>query len=558
MSATHPSVRPATAPSTGSSRLGLWRGGHVELAGEQALLEALRDVRRAVWIVRTPEGPALADGGTVSTETLTRGSADTTDLLPVAAVAPPLHPQDLGDPGFRADLGLRYAYVAGAMANGIGSTAIVEAMGRAGMVGFFGAAGLALDEVSAAIDRLQAGLPDGPYGFNLIHSPAEPALEAAVAELYIRRGVRLVSASAYLGLTLPLVRYRTHGIHRDAEGRVVAPNHVLGKVSRVEVASKFLAPPPDEMLAELVRSGDLTEDQAEMARTIPVAQDLIAEADSGGHTDNRPALALLPTLLALRDRLATEHGYAMSLRVGAAGGIATPDSAAAAFAMGAAFVLTGSVNQACVEAGTSDVVRQMLAAAQQADVCMAPAADMFEMGVKVQVLKRGTMFAMRAQKLFEIYRSRASLDELSAAERDQLERMIFRQDLASVWRDTEAFFAERDPRQLERAATDPKHRMALVFRSYLGQSSTWANRGDASRRIDYQIWCGPSMGAFNEWVRGTFLEQPANRDVATVALNLMHGAAVRTRAATLRAQGVRVPTTSEPPRRRADLEERLA
>ena len=32
-----------------------------------------------------------------------------------------------------------------------------------------------------------------------------------------------------------------------------------------------------------------------------------------------------------------------------------------------------------------------------ADVMMAPSADMFEMGVKVQVLKTGTMFAMRAR-----------------------------------------------------------------------------------------------------------------------------------------------------------------
>ena len=37
------------------------------------------------------------------------------------------------------------------------------------------------------------------------------------------------------------------------------------------------------------------------------------------------------------------------------------------------------------------------------DVVMAPAADMFEMGVKVQVLKRGTLFPMRAQRLFELY-----------------------------------------------------------------------------------------------------------------------------------------------------------
>ena len=36
-----------------------------------------------------------------------------------------------------------------------------------------------------------------------------------------------------------------------------------------------------------------------MAAKIPVAQDVTAEADSAGHTDNRPLVTLLPTLLAL-------------------------------------------------------------------------------------------------------------------------------------------------------------------------------------------------------------------------------------------------------------------
>ena len=34
-------------------------------------------------------------------------------------------------------------------------------------------------------------------------------------EIYLRRGVRLVSASAYLGLTPAIVRYRTAGIFRE-------------------------------------------------------------------------------------------------------------------------------------------------------------------------------------------------------------------------------------------------------------------------------------------------------------------------------------------------------
>ena len=80
--------------------------------------------------------------------------------------------------------------------------------------------------------------------------------------------------------------------------------------------------------------------------------------------------------------------------------------------------------------------------------------------------------------------------------------------------------------------------MALVFRWYLGLSSRWANAGDPTRTLDYQVWCGPAMGAFNEWARGSYLEHPTNRTVVTVALNLLYGAAVALRQAQLRSQGV--------------------
>ena len=460
----------------------------------------------------------------------------------VAGFLPSIRPENLGDASFRRDHGLRYAYVSGAMANGIGSAEIAEAMGRAGMLGIFGAAGLPLRKVEAAIDRLGSSLgSSAPYGFNLIHSPNDPALESAVVDLYLRRGVRLVEASAYLDLTLPVVRYRVLGIHRDSSGRVVAPNRVIAKISRVEVASKFLAPPPERYLAELVRSGEITPEQATIASEIPMAGDLTAEADSGGHTDNQPAVVLLPTMLALRDRLQGQYRFLESPRVGAAGGISTPWSAAAAFAMGASYVVVGSVNQSCGESGTSDAVRRMLAQAQQADIAMAPAADMFEMGVKVQVLKRGTMFAMRAAKLHELYRAHDGIDRLPAADRAMLEKTIFKAPLEAIWDQTKAYFLERDPSQVERAGRDPKHLMALVFRWYLGQSSHWANAGDPARTVDYQVWCGPAMAAFNEWVRGSFLERPEGRRVATVAMNILYNASVLIRARTLAAQGVPIP-----------------
>jgi PfaD family protein len=458
-----------------------------------------------------------------------------------AVYLPPCRAEDLGDLAFCRDHGLRFPYLAGAMANGIGSADIVEEMGRAGMLAFFGAAGLPPAVVEAAVVRVRRSLGELPFGFNLIHSPNEPHLEATLVDLYLRRGVRLVEASAYLDLTLPVVRYRLYGIHSDTAGRVITPNRVIAKVSRVEVATRFFSPAPDRLVQELIRQGQLTPEQGRLAARVPVAQDVTAEADSGGHTDNRPAIALIPTLLAVRARLQQQYGYEQVLRVGAAGGIATPASAAAAFAMGAAYVLTGSINQACIESGSSDAVREMLAQAEQADVAMAPAADMFEMGVKVQVLKRGTLFPMRAAKLYELYRAHGSLEELPAAERAALEKNLFRAPLEEIWRQTRDFFLGRDPAQVSRAEAEPKHRMALVFRWYLGQSSRWANAGEPTRKVDYQVWCGPAMGAFNEWVKGSFLQDPKNRRVVAVALNILYGAGLQTRWHLLRCQGVEVP-----------------
>ena len=83
--------------------------------------------------------------------------------------------------------------------------------------------------------------------------------------------------------------------------------------------------------------------------------------------------------------------------------------------------------------------------------------------------------------------------------------------------------------------------MALIFRWYLGSSSRWAIEGDTTRRTDYQIWSGPAMGAFNRWTAGSFLAEPRERTVTQIALNLLEGAAVVTRAHQARTYGVPVP-----------------
>jgi len=491
----------------------------------EAVVEAVRRFREAAWLVRA-NGPESSMGP---------------NGLSCTGALPGLYPEWLGGPEFTQAHGVRFPYVSGAMARGIASTDLVIAMGRAGMLGFFGSAGLPLARIEAALEEMETALgQEYRWGCNLINSMTDPQLEENLVDLLLRRSVRRISASAYMELTPALVRYAFNGISQR-DGRILRPNHVFAKISRPDVARHFMAPPPAAMLAELVAAGKLSADEARLAARQPVAEDYIVESDSGGHTDNQPLGSLFPTIMELRDKLCREFAYERPIRLGAAGGMGTPVSVASAFALGAQFVVTGSVNQATLEAGVSDEVKAMLAKACLTDFAMCPCADMFELGVKVQVLKRGTMFPVRASQLYAVYVQYASLEAIPPAIAARLEKQIFRQPLAEVWASTRSFFAERNPEEVQRAEADPKHKMALVFRWYMGSSSQWPIRGISDRAIDYQIWSGPAQGSFNNWVEGSFLEPVENRQAVQIALNLLEGAATITRANQLRSNGISVP-----------------
>ena len=521
--------------------VGHWRPGSLPPVFESAELERLlTQIRQPVHVVRdlARSRIGLVSGGAVTT---TAASGD----FPLLATLPAIYPEWLGDRSFCEVHGVRFPYVAGEMANGITTTRMCIAMAEAGMVGFFGAGGLGYPRVEEAVNELVSRLGRrAPWGVNLIHSPNEAELENRVADLLIRKGVPIISASAFMGLTPAVVRCAAAGLHLDANGRIARKHRVFAKISRREVATRFMSPAPADMLRALVAQNLITAAEAELAAKIPVAEDITVEADSGGHTDNQLLVALFPTIMALRDELVLQHGYDRPIRVGAAGGLGTPGSLAAAFAMGAAYVVTGSVNQAAVESGLSEAGKAMLAEADVADVIMAPAADMFELGVNVQVLKRGTMFGVRSAKLYEAWHSNASLEAIPPELKAKLERDVLHASFDEIWAETRGFWQKRDAAEVARAEADPKHRMALVFRWYLGKASKWAIDGEPSRRADYQIWSGPAMGAFNRWAAGSFLAEPKNRSVVQIALNLLEGAAVITRAGQLRSYGLPVPATA--------------
>jgi PfaD family protein len=505
---------------------------------------AVPDLRRKLLQFDQPLYAVLVNGRV--------GLADSGNIQPLdgkpsnlAGWLPPLSFENLGDRGFCETYQVKAACYAGGMANAIASEEMVITLGKSGLMGSFGSGGLSLERLQSAIAAIQTALPQGPYLFNLLHNPFDPDMEMKTVELFLTSGIHAVEAAAYVSLTPAVVLFRAAGLSKDPSGQIKIANHIVAKISRKEIALLFLRPAPEKILNELAAAGRISAEQADLARQVPMADDVAVEGDSGGHTDKQPLVSLLPSIIALRDQIQRGQGYAVPVRVGAGGGISTPDSALGAYMMGAAFLVTGSVNQACLESGACEHTRSLLAQADMADVSMAPSADMFEMGARVQVLKKGTFFPMRAQKLYDIYTTCSAIDEIPPETRKELEEKVFRRSMDDIWQETVAFFNQRNPQQIQSAEANPKKKMALIFRWYLGLASRWSRDGVEDRRLDYQIWCGPSIGAFNEWTRGTYMEDYRQRHVADVAWQLLIGCAYRSRVQSLKLQGVSLPAEVE-------------
>ena len=435
-------------------------------------------------------------------------------------------PEDLGSPSFRSRHRLRYAYLAGSMYKGIASKELVVRMGKAGLLGFLGTGGLALERIESDLLFIQHELREsGAYGLNLLASPMQPGLDEATVDLYLRLQVPRIEAAAFTQITAALVRYRAKGLTLNREGTIHIPNKILAKVSRPEVAEQFLSPPPDALVRRLVESGKITTQEASLVQRLPMADEICVEADSAGHTDRGVLHTLLPVMLRLRNQVVKSYAYPIQMYVGAAGGIGTPEAIAAAFVLGADFVLTGSINQCTVEAGTSETTKDLLREAGVQDTDIVPAGDMFEFGAKVQVFKKGLLFPSRAKKLYDLYRQYDSLEQIDPSTRAQLETRYFKRSFAEIFAETKEYYQRVLPQVIERAERDPKQKMALVFRWYFIHTNRLALRGDPAEKVDYQIHCGPAMGAFNRWVKGTGLEDWRNRHVDEIGIRLMRAAA---------------------------------
>ncbi|MFJ3977841.1 ACP S-malonyltransferase [Streptomyces sp. NPDC090021] len=438
-----------------------------------------------------------------------------TEPAPAAPVRPATASAgSLGSEDFRRDYGVRLAYAAGGMRQGIGSVDLVARMAGAGLLSYYGASGLPARDVATAVAAIRARVPAGaPFGVNVTHDPFDPRAESELVDVLIREDVRFVEASTHVEATPALVRHRLTGARVLADGTVHVPRKILAKVTRPDAARLFLEPPPAALVSRLVAEGLLTAEEAEAGARVALADDVCAVGDAGDHSDMATLWALLPALRGLRAELGAVAG---AVRVGAGGGIGAPESAAASFVLGADFVLTGSINACTAESGTSAAAKDLLQEADVHDTAFAPYGDLFELGGRARVLRKGVLFHARAGKLHDLWRNHDSWEAVPAAVRAKVERDYLG-----------ASFEEILARLGDSAASalDPKRRMALVFRWYCAQAATWAIEGAPGRVADYQIPCGPALGACNRWLAGTPLHAWRDRHADVLAERLMAEAA---------------------------------
>lgn len=116
--------------------------------GSEQVAAMTHDVRRSLKVVRDRRSGRID---------VLPASDTCTSEAELIGVEPPLYPEWLGDQTFLDTHGLRFPYVAGAMARGIATTQMVISVAQAGMLGFLGSAGLPVAKGPEAIDSIQAG-----------------------------------------------------------------------------------------------------------------------------------------------------------------------------------------------------------------------------------------------------------------------------------------------------------------------------------------------------------------------------------------------------------------
>lgn len=413
----------------------------------------------------------------------------------------------LGNIHFMERYKTKYPYVAGPMHKGISGYDFIKRLADRDIIGFVGTGGLALHEVEALVVQLQKDSIRN-YGVSVNFDLADPNYEKELIELLIRENINLLHVSGYFNVTESLVLYKLKGIKKLDNGRIICPNRILLKTSRPEIAQAFMEPASDDMLKKLKEEGKITEEQALLAKKIPVADDVCVMSAAAHKTGMIPLKSLLPQIIHQRNAAYQKYGYEEEIFVGAAGAIGDSASALDAFLLGADFIMTGSINVCTAEAHVSKWVKEKLQKVEIQDTEIIPCSNVYEIGIKMQVLKKGMFFASRALKLYEIYNRITKIEDIESNLLVQIQEKYLGKALEEIYNQMKDNLSSM---QRRRAESDSKYKFGLIIQWYYDLSAECAIQCEDGNNMNCMIPLSSAMGRLNEELKNTVREKWEDR-----------------------------------------------
>ena len=401
----------------------------------------------------------------------------------------------LGAPQVASAYRLRLPYLVDALPDGVSGPAMLQRLAGAGLFGFLGTFGVPEAQVAADVGDLGTEDIRGRWGIELPAERLDHGRTRAIVSLAMDAGVSHAVTAGWAGVSPQIVRWRFAGLSSGGE-----PRRLLVRVTGSRQAEAFLRPAPAELIAQLIRSGQLDPAEASLARRLPVATEIFVQPEPGG---GMSVSLLMSVLRATRD--AGQRGP-----VGV-GGIGTPDEVASAVLLGADFLVTGAINACTPQARTSEAAKDLLATVTMADTVLAPSAELFRLGGRAHMVRKATLFPARAAHLHDLQLAGTAPADLSAATRQMLESDYFGEPLDRVMRSGSGPNAEP--------------RMTDVLARYFDLGTQAALAGRTEQRLNWHIPCGPEMGAFNLAIGDLGLADWRARDVDVVAERLTEAGA---------------------------------
>lgn len=415
---------------------------------------------------------------------------------------------NLGSKDFREEYNVNYAYVVSGLKRGITGVEVAKKLYKNKILGFVGIDCLDKEEVKKIIEHAKTEIPPEYLGVHFSNDLYDSDRAEKIINYLIEQNICNIEVSDFVKPSKELIKYRLKGIRVASNGKITFSNKILVHASTIKCAKAFMNPISDKLLKEMVLAGDITEEIAALAVTVPICDDICIDDEWHG----------MEAIGKLRD-IGNINTYVKNIRFGIGGRIGGPASVALAFFCGADFVVTTAINQCTIEANTSEYVKELLQDATENDFAYAPTDELFEFGLRTSVLKKGSLYHIRATKIYEIYCQYNGIEDIPLDIRNTIFMKYYKTSLEEVFANITKQMNEEEVRRLEGR---PKEKMGLIFKWLLVKSFKDACVGNIENKANYLVLASREMADLNRFFENTEHFAWGNRSVVDIAVGLMN------------------------------------